>query len=108
MSELSVVNQNLPSSLDDLSRFVLVGREKLVAVRAAIRAIDKVGVAQEVREQKLREAQEISEAVLDAEVRIGELTARLPEMPGKSAAPVSQLNLRLRLLAFLTYGQQCP
>lgn len=82
MSELSVVNQNLPSSLDDLSRFVLVGREKLVAVRAAIRAIDKVGVAQEVREQKLREAQEISEAVLDAEVRIGELTRQMPKSGG--------------------------
>ena len=52
---------------------MLVGREKLVAVRAEIRAIDKVGLAKEVREQKLQEAQFISEAVLDASVRIGEL-----------------------------------
>ena len=40
MNELTVTNGNLPANLEDLSKFVLVGREKLVAVRAAIRAID--------------------------------------------------------------------
>lgn len=74
---------NLPTTIEDLSRFVLIGREKLVAVRAEIRAIEKVGLAQEVREQKLHEAQEISEAVLDAEVRIGELMAKVPKAQGK-------------------------
>lgn len=79
MSELIVSRENrLPATIEDLSKFVLVGREKLVAVRAEIRAIQKVGLAQEVREQKLREAQDISEAVLDAEVRIGELMAKVP------------------------------
>ena len=78
MNEITQVNRQLPTNIEDLSRFVLIGREQLVAVRAAIRAIDKVGVAQEVREQKLREAQEISEAVLDAEVRIGELMREVP------------------------------
>lgn len=84
MGELIVSSENrLPANIDDLSKFVLVGREKLVAVRAEIRAIDKVGLAQEVREQKLREAQDISEAVLDAEVRIGELMAKVPKAQGK-------------------------
>ena len=58
---------------------MLVGREKLVAVRAEIRAINKVGLAKEVREQKLQEAQFISEAVLDASVRIGELMQSVPK-----------------------------
>lgn len=79
MNELTVANNNLPSNIEDLSKFVLVGREQLVAVRAAIRAIDKVGVAQEVRKQKLKEGQEIGEAVLDAEVRIGELMREVPK-----------------------------
>ena len=61
---------------------MLVGREKLVAVRAEIRAIDKVGLAKEVREQKLQEAQFISEAVLDASVRIGELMNNTPKGSG--------------------------
>lgn len=82
MNELTVANNNLPSNIDDLSKFVLVGREQLVAVRAAIRAIDKVGVAQEVRKQKLKEGQEIGEAVLDAEVRIGELMREVPKASG--------------------------
>lgn len=82
MNELTVTNGNLPANLEDLSKFVLVGREKLVAVRAAIRAIDKVGVAQEVRKQKLKEGQEIGEAVLDAEVRIGELMRQVPKASG--------------------------
>ena len=48
-----------------------------------IKEFDKVGLAREVRDQKLHEAQEISEAVLDAEVRLGELISQIPEMPGK-------------------------
>lgn len=73
---------NLPGNIMDLSKFALIGREKLNAVRAEIRAIDKVGLAQSVREQKLKEAQDISEAVLDAEVRIGELMAKVPKASG--------------------------
>ena len=83
MNDITITSSNLPANIDDLAKFALVGREKLVAVRAEIRAIEKVGLAQEVRAQKLREAQEISEAVLDAEVRIGQLMARVPTMQGK-------------------------
>ncbi len=79
MNDITIGKSNLPTNIDDLAKFALIGREKLVAVRAEIRAIDKVGLAQEVREQKLREAQDISEAVLDAEVRIGELMAKVPK-----------------------------
>lgn len=79
MNEIITTDYQLPATLPELSKFVLVGREKLNAVRAEIRAIDKIGLAQEVREQKLREAQDIADAVLDAEVRIGELTAQIPK-----------------------------
>lgn len=77
MNELSESVRQLPDTLEDLSRFVLIGRAQLKAVRDAIKHIDKIGVAKEVHEQKLREAQEIAEAVLDAEVKIGELTSRM-------------------------------
>ena len=83
MSDIAVkAESSLPSTLEDLSKFVLIGREKLVAVRAEIRAIDKVGLAKSVREQKLQEAQAISEAVLDAEVRIGQLMQGVPKAQG--------------------------
>lgn len=77
MNELSTTAKQLPDNLEDLTRFTLIGREKLKAVRAEIRAIEKVGLAKEVHEQKLQEAQEIAEAVLDAEAKIGELTSKM-------------------------------
>lgn len=82
MNELTTQNIQLPDTLEDLSKFVLVGREKLNAVRAEIRAIEKIGLAKEVHQQKLLEAQEIAEAVIDAEVKVGELTSRIPKASG--------------------------
>lgn len=82
MKEITIAKSNLPTSIEDLSKFVLVGREKIIAVRAEIRAINKLGLAEEVRKQKLDEAQMISEAVLDAEVKIGSLTAQMPKATG--------------------------
>ena len=77
--EIITQASNLPTKIEDLTRFVLVGREKMVAVRAEIRAIDKLGLGKEVRQQKLDEGQMIAEALLDAEVRIGELTREMPK-----------------------------
>ena len=82
MNEIVTNTANLPANIEDLSKFVLVGREKLTAVRAEIRAIKKVGLAKEVHEQKLREAQDIADAVLDAEVRIGELMRDVEKASG--------------------------
>ena len=47
-----------------------------------------MGVAQEVRKQKLKEGQEIGEAVLDAEVRIGELMRDVPKAQGFASAAI--------------------
>ena len=77
MNEIQTIERQLPDTLPELAKFALVGREKLAAVRAEIRAIDKLNLANEVHEQKLIEAQDIAEAVLDAEVKIGELTAQI-------------------------------
>lgn len=81
MSNIIELHEQLPDNLKDLSAFVLVGREKLTAVRAEIRAIQKLELAEEVRQQKMDEARMLSEALLDAEVRIGELTKRIPKTP---------------------------
>lgn len=75
-------NNNLPANIEDLAKFILVGREKLVSVRAAIRAIDKLELAEEVREQKKEEAQMLAEALIDAEVKIGDLLKTIPKASG--------------------------
>lgn len=77
MNEITTTHAQLPSNIEDLAKFVLIGREKLTAVRAEIRAIQRIGLAKDVHEQKLAEAQEIADAVLDAEVKIGELTSKM-------------------------------
>lgn len=78
MNKLTTTSSNLPATPEDLARFVLVGREKLVAVRAAIRAIDRLDLAAEVREQKIGEAQALAGALLDAEARLGEMLREVP------------------------------
>ena len=82
MNEVTIQNMSLPTNIEDLSKFVLIGREKLNAVRAEIRAIQKVGLAKEVAEQKRKEAQALAEAVIDAEVKIGELMREIPKTQG--------------------------
>ena len=83
MNELEIVNRMLPDTLPELSRFVLIGREKLNAVRAEIRAIKKVGLAKEVLEQKRVEAQEIAELVTMSEMQIGRMMKEMPKAQGK-------------------------
>ena len=83
MNNLVVQQNNLPDKIEDLAKFVLVGREKLVSVRAEIRAINKLELAEEVREQKKEEAQMLAEALLDAEVRIGDLLKQIPKAKGR-------------------------
>lgn len=81
----------LPVALEDLAQFVLIGREQLTAVRAGIRALDKLDVAEGVRKQKKEEAQMLAEALLDAEVRIGEILAAMPSGTGKNNQHVQKV-----------------
>jgi hypothetical protein len=81
MNELIIRPTNLPDTIEDLARFVLVGRKKYNSVRAEIRAIESLKLAEEVRNQKRAEAQMLAEAVLDAEVRLGELFKAIPHAP---------------------------
>lgn len=85
MNELELYNSELPNNIENLSKFILVGREKLTAVRAEIRAIDKLELAEEVREQKREEAQMLAEALIDAEVKIGDLLKEMPKAKNQYA-----------------------
>lgn len=83
MNELTAKEfAGLPAKIEDLAKFVLIGREKLQSVRAEIRAIDHLTLAKDVREQKLAEAQMLSGALLDAERKIGEFTLKMPTNVG--------------------------
>lgn len=90
MTDLIVRENNLPATIEDLSKFVLVGRDKLQAVRAEISALNNLNLAKEVREQKLREGQEIGKLVLLAEARLGELFNQMPKATNNNPAGNNQ------------------
>ena len=78
----ATLRADLPAKVGDLARFVLIGRQKLIADRAAIKAIDSVKAAAGVREIKIEEAQDLAGALLDAEVRLGELFKEMETKQG--------------------------
>ncbi len=74
--------QMLPETIEDLTKFVLVGKARLQSYMVGLRNVNKLSVAQEIRDQTLREAQELSNAVIAAEQRIGELLLAIPKQSG--------------------------
>lgn len=82
MDELSTTSVQLPDTLEDLSRFVLVNEERVQALRAEIRAIQKVSLAKEVYEQKLAEAQEIGQLTVEAAQKMGKLLLQIQKQSG--------------------------
>ena len=83
MNELSTTTQQLPDTIEDLTQFVLVGKAKLQAYMLKLQTVNKLSVAQEIRDQTLAEAQEISAAVIAAEQRIGEILLAIPKASGQ-------------------------
>ena len=75
----------LPDTLEDLTQFVLVGKTKLRAYLLKLQTVNKLSVAQEIRDQTLKETQEVSNALIAAEQRIGELLLAVPKASGQYA-----------------------
>lgn len=82
MNELTTIQAQLPDTIEDLTQFVLVGKAKLQAYMLKLQTVNKLSVAQEIRDQTLGEAQEISNALIAAEQRIGELLLAIPKQTG--------------------------
>lgn len=82
MNDIINANIQLPDTIEDLSKFVLVNEERIQALRAEIRAIKKVSLAKEVYEQKLAEAQEIGQITVEAAQKMGELLLQIQKQSG--------------------------
>lgn len=83
MSEIiSYEAPQLPDTLEDLTQFVLVGKAQLEAYMLKLRTVNRLSTAQEIRDQTLKEAQEVSTALIAAEQRIGELLLAIPKASG--------------------------
>ena len=76
----------VPARLEDIQRFILVGREALKAHMAKIRALDKIGEAYAAKEAALTDAQSLSEALIEAEARLGEILAKIEKKGNELAS----------------------
>lgn len=89
MNEITAGTAQLPDTIEDLTQFVLVGKAKLQAYMLKLQTINKLSTAQEIRDQTLKEAQEISTALIAAEQRIGELLLAIPKATGNQYTSAS-------------------
>lgn len=83
MNELITHTAQLPDTIEDLTQFVLVGKSKLNAYMLKLRTVNRLSVAQEIRNQTLEETQELANALIAAEQRIGELLLAIPKASGR-------------------------
>lgn len=82
MQELATYQSTLPDTVEDIAHFLLIAPEKATAMRAEIRAIQKAGIAKAVYEQKKEEQRRLCDLILDASVRLGEMTKEFPKAQG--------------------------
>lgn len=84
MNELTISRQSgLPTGSVDLAKFILLVPEKVKAMQAEIRAIQKAQLAKEVYYQKKAELDRLRELMLLAYQRMGEITREMPTSRGK-------------------------
>ena len=74
----------LPATVEELNTFILIGKQKLVAQKAKIKAILDTRMAIAAQEAALADAQDMAEILLDAEVRMGEILEAIPDKKASS------------------------
>jgi hypothetical protein len=81
--ELVRFEKNLPTTIDDLNKYIAVGKEQQKARLAQIAALEKIGAAENVRDAVLENAQNEADTLLDAEDKFGELMAGIDKSASK-------------------------
>lgn len=82
-------SSDLPVQPADLAKFMIVAQEKVKAVKAEIRAIQKLNLAKEVYAQKMEEQRRLQEVILLAYQRMGEITREMPKGRGNQYSAFS-------------------
>lgn len=112
MNEIAEREWQVPDTLEDLTQFVLVSKAKLQAYMLKLQTVNKLSVAQEIRDQTLQEAQEVSTALIAAEQRIGELLLSIPKASGKrtdletSGQRSTEVKTKAKTISEMGYGER--
>lgn len=104
--------KQLPDNLVDLTQFLLINKSKLNAYKLKLKAINKFSDAQAIHEQTLKEAQELSAAVITAEQRIGEILSATPTAQGRrtdvkltSSTHIEEVKSKSEVIAEMGYSK---
>ena len=73
MNEIKKRAGNLPAKIEDLQKYILVGRQVLKAHVAKLKAISAVEEGQVAHQAALEDTQDMAEILLYAEARMGAL-----------------------------------
>jgi hypothetical protein len=76
--DIVVKKDYLPTTIEELNAFILIGKQKLIAHKAKIKAIRDTRMAIAAQEAALSDAQDMADILLDAEVRMGEILDSRP------------------------------
>jgi len=79
MSDIEKRKETLPETIDKLHKFIIIGKQKLISCKAEIKAIEDVNLGKDVKEQKLKETQDLAVVLLSAEAKLGELLEGIPD-----------------------------
>jgi len=81
MSELQTVKTGLPVNIQEIANEVLIGRDRLDAIRAALRSAKKLN--KPTYEAMKAEGREYGERILDYELKLSEYFRSLPKASGR-------------------------
>lgn len=79
MNEITTYEKQLPDTIEDIAKFAIFNSEKLKSLKAEINAINRLHLAKEVYDQKIKEQRILGELVMDAFVKIGQFSKGLPK-----------------------------
>ena len=83
MNEIETYQAQLPDTIEDLTKFVLIGRAKLDAYKLKLQTVSKLTDAQKIRDQTMQDMQDVSIAIVAAEQRIGEILLSIQKASGR-------------------------
>lgn len=69
MNNVTIYEQNMPATVEELVPYVLIGEEKIKAYRAKLAAVRKLNLSLEIEKAALTDAQRMGEAVIMAKAR---------------------------------------
>ena len=85
-NDIEVFKRVLPTTTEELFKFVLIGEKALESYNLKLAALNKIPEAKELRDRTLGDGQFVSRKVLEAEAKLGELLEKIPDKKATSGS----------------------